>query len=251
MRRETIRDRAVVLRTYDFSEADRVVVLFTRSHGILRCVAKGVRRSKSRFGSRIQYFVDLDVQLAVGRNLHTIIAADTVEYFGSRIIEDYERYTLACAVLESAEKLAGVDARGDTAAYDRLLRVLRELQNSPVPTLAADAYLLQAMRHAGWEPELFSCVQCNEHGPHYNFSPALGGAVCAKCRPSGLRTVPTAALRLMWLLAHDYMTAAQDLLTELGPEAASTAHIADRLTRSHVQFHVEGRISSFQVLEEI
>ena len=61
--RENYRDRAVVIRTYDFGEADRVIVLLTRDHGLVRAVAKGVRRAKSRFGSRLQLFVNLDVQL--------------------------------------------------------------------------------------------------------------------------------------------------------------------------------------------
>ena len=61
--RENFRDRALVIRTYDFGEADRIIVLLTRNHGLVRGVAKGVRRAKSRFGSRLQLFVNLDVQL--------------------------------------------------------------------------------------------------------------------------------------------------------------------------------------------
>ena len=107
--RENYRDRAVVIRSYDFGEADRVIVLLTQNHGLVRAVAKGVRRAKSRFGSRLQLFVNLDVQLYVGKNLATISQADTVNYFGARLIEDYERYTAACAVLESAERLIYAD----------------------------------------------------------------------------------------------------------------------------------------------
>ena len=77
--RENFRDRALVIRTYDFGEADRIIVLLTRHHGLVRGVAKGVRRAKSRFGSRLQLFVNLDVQLYPGRNLYTISQADTVD----------------------------------------------------------------------------------------------------------------------------------------------------------------------------
>ena len=92
----------MVVRSYDFAEADRIVVLLTRGHGLVRGVAKGVRRSKSRFGSRVQLFVELDVLLYPGRALANITAADTVSYFGAGIIEDYPRYTTACAALEAA-----------------------------------------------------------------------------------------------------------------------------------------------------
>ena len=77
MARENYRERAVVVRSYDFAEADRIVVLLTRGHGLVRGVAKGVRRSKSRFGSRVQLFVELDVLLYPGRALANITAADT------------------------------------------------------------------------------------------------------------------------------------------------------------------------------
>ena len=87
MRKESYRDRALVVRTYDFGEADRIIVLLTRGNGVKRGVAKGVRRSKSRFGSRLQLFVDVDVQLYPGRNLESITGADTVAYFGSGIID--------------------------------------------------------------------------------------------------------------------------------------------------------------------
>lgn len=236
------------MRTHDFAEADRVVVLLTREHGIVRAVAKGVRRAKSRFGSRLQYFVDLDVLLYPGRNLATIAGADTVEFFGSGIIEDYERYTLACAILESAEKITGT-IQGDSAAYDRVVAALRELQTTAYPTLVADAFMLQSMRAAGWCPELFSCVQCQKAGPHHAFSPAYGGAVCGQCRPPGLHSVAEATLHLMWLLAYQHPAAAIALVESLGRAGLEVMEEADKLTRSHVQFHVEGRIRSFQVLE--
>ena len=105
MARENYRERAVVVHSYDFAEADRIVVLLTRGHGLVRGVAKGVRRSKSRFGSRVQLFVELDVLLYPGRALANITAADTVSYFGAGIIEDYPRYTTACAALEAAVSL--------------------------------------------------------------------------------------------------------------------------------------------------
>ena len=74
-----------MVRTYDFGEADRVIVLLTRNHGLVRGVAKGVRKVKSRFGSRLQPFVDVDVQVYPGRGLSTITGADTVTYYLSLI----------------------------------------------------------------------------------------------------------------------------------------------------------------------
>lgn len=245
MRRESYRDRAVVLRTHDFGEADRVIVLLTRGHGIVRGVAKGVRRSKSRFGSRLQLFVELDVQLYPGRNLATITGADTVTYFGSGIIEDYPRYTAACALLETAARLAVVEQGDDPWLFDAVVDTLFRLQRDPNPELVLDAFLLQAMRHAGWAPSLFDCAQCNAPGPHHAFHPWAGGAVCVNCRPSGTAEVPPEALHLMWLLAGGHWQAVEGYLTQ--PELLSVAH---RLTIAHLQWHLEQKLPALRILDQ-
>ena len=95
-----------MVRPYDFGEADRVVVLLTRDHGLVRGVAKGVRKARSRFGSRLQPFVEVDVQVYPGRGLSTITSADTVAFYGHAIIDDFDRYAAGCAMLEASEKLS-------------------------------------------------------------------------------------------------------------------------------------------------
>lgn len=189
MRRAPFRDHALVVRTYDFGEADRIVVLLTREHGLRRGVAKGVRRSTSRFGSRLQRFVDLDVNLYPGRNLDTISGADTLDFFGAGIIEDYERYTAGCAMLEAAERLAIADGDEDPWLYVHLRDALSDLRQAPSPTVILDAFLLKAMGHAGWAPSLFDCAACGDAGPHHAFHPSAGGAVCVNCRPPGAADV--------------------------------------------------------------
>ena len=71
-------DEAIVLRTHKLAEADRIITLLTRQHGRVRAVAKGVRRTTSRFGSRLEPFTHVDLQLAVGRNLDVVTQAETL-----------------------------------------------------------------------------------------------------------------------------------------------------------------------------
>lgn len=245
-RRESFRDRALVLRTYDFAEADRIVVLLTRDHGIVRAVAKGVRRARSRFGSRVQLFVDLDVNLYAGRNLATITAADTVTYFGSGIIERYETYAAACAVLESAERIAPAETGADPYLYTAVCTTLARLQRAPDPDLVLIAFLLQAMGHAGWALSLFNCASCGARGPHHAFHPGAGGAVCVHCRPPGAAEVDPQVLHLMWLLAQDSLDAARELIatSAAGPSLLDAAH---RLTATHVRWHLERTVRAFDV----
>ncbi len=232
-----------MVRTYDFGEADRIIVLLTRNHGVKRGVAKGVRRAKSRFGSRLQHFVDIDVQLYPGRNLESITGADTVAFYGSGIIDDYGRYTAACAALETAERLAH---DGDPWLFDHLTETLARMQTTDHPTVVLDAFLLQAMTHAGWAPSLFDCAHCGEPGPHHAFHPAVGGAACVQCRPPGSAEVPEDSLHLMWLLTNAHWPAVWGIVGEQ-PHLSAVAH---RLTRAHLQWHLEQKVTSLGVMDQ-
>jgi len=99
------RDDAVVLRTQKLGEADRIVTLLTRRTGRVRAVAKGVRRTRSKFGARLEPFSHVDVQLYTGRSLDIVTQVETHTAFGDRLAADYPRYTAGTAILETAEKL--------------------------------------------------------------------------------------------------------------------------------------------------
>lgn len=256
MPRPLLRQRALVVRTYDFGEADRVVVLLTRERGLVRAVAKGVRRAKSRFGSRLQLFVELDVALYVSsagtapgglnQRLSTITEADTRQFLGSGIIEDYERYTAASAVLEAATRLAADD--GDPFLFDAALGALQDIRTADEPTLPLDAFFLRAMSHLGWQPSLFDCAACGAPGPHRAFHPGAGGAVCERCRPPDAPTPPPATMQLMWRLLHGYDTT--DLEQRLGKRNFAEAVLhAHRMTKGYLQWHMERRFTSLNVSE--
>ncbi|MDY3126607.1 MAG: DNA repair protein RecO [Corynebacterium sp.] len=235
--RPSFHDHAVVIRTYDFGEADRVIVLLTKQHGIIRGVAKGVRRAKSRFGSRLQLFVNLSVQIYPGRGLATITQADTIDYFGAGIIDHYDRYTAACAVLETAERLSLDD---DPYLYEAVVATLARIQRAADPVLVLDAFVLQAMANAGWAPSLFDCAACSAPGPHHAFHPAVGGAACVHCRPPGAADVDPETLHIMWLLAHGH--AAQ-------PTHSQAAEV-HQLTRAHLQWHLERKVTALSVMDQ-
>lgn len=246
MSRASYRDRALVVRTYDFGEADRVVVLLTRKHGIVRSVAKGVRRTKSRFGSRLQPFVVLDVQLYPGKNLDTITQADTVDFHGSGLIEDYDRYCAGAVILEATEQLAPHEA--DPQLFDTAVQALTLLQKSHFPTATLDAFLLQAMKIAGFEPSLFACASCGRAGPHHAFHPSIGGAACVQCRPPNSSDVNEEVLHLMWLLQENHRDAAAEIITSHnGSYLLNSAHA---LVTNHLQWHLEVRLKALKVMHQ-
>lgn len=244
MARPSVRDRALVVRTYDFGEADRIVVLLTREHTVVRGVAKGARRGRSRFGSRLQRLVELDVQLYPGRRLATITGADTVRFFGAGIIDDYDRFMAACAALETAERLAVNDAPGDPFLFEETSETLARLQGDP-PDVTLDRFLLRVAEHAGWAPVLFECAQCGRPGPHHAFHPGAGGAVCGRCRPPGAVTVAEETLHLMWLTMRARDADAARLL-DVAPQLGREMH---RLASAHLQWHLERRIGTLAMVE--
>ena len=138
------RDDAVVLRTHKLGEADRIITLLTKHHGQVRAVAKGVRRTSSRFGARLEPFMVADLQLISGRTLDVVTQAVAKGAYGGNIAADYGRYTVAAAMTETAEKLTDVDGEAGTAQYNLLVGALASLSRgdhapelSWIPTCSA------------------------------------------------------------------------------------------------------------------
>ncbi|AMU20736.1 DNA repair protein RecO [Mycobacteroides abscessus] len=237
------RDRAVVLRQHKLGEADRIVTLLTRQHGLVRAVAKGVRRTRSKFGSRLEPFAHIDVQLHPGRNLDIVTQVQAIDAFAADIVSDYGRYTTACAILETAERIAG-EERAPAVALHRLtvgaLRAIADQQRSR--ELILDAYLLRAMSIAGWAPAISECARCATPGPHRAFHVAAGGSVCVHCRPAGAVTPPPGVLELMAAL-HDGDWAATDDV----PQTQRTQ--ASGLIAAHLQWHLERKLRTLPLVE--
>ncbi|MGZ4619259.1 MAG: DNA repair protein RecO, partial [Frankiaceae bacterium] len=164
------RDEAVVLRTYKLGEADRIVTLLTRRCGRVRAVAKGVRRTRSRFGARLEPATHVDVQLAEGRSLDVVTQVDSLAPFGARLAGDYPRHTVAAAMLEAAERLTAEERQPALRLFLLLvggLKALTECEHDP--PLVLDAFLLRALSLAGYAMSLDSCARCGAPGPHRAF----------------------------------------------------------------------------------
>jgi len=203
------RDEGVVLRTQKLGEADRIVTVLTRRHGKVRAVAKGVRRTKSKFGARLEPFSHVDLQLYTGRSLDIVSQAESIRSYGPPIVGDYAAYTAGTAVLETADRLTAEEKEPSLRLFLLVIGALRSLAEKTHPApLVLDAYLLRAMSVAGWEPALSECARCGEDGPHRHFSVPAGGTVCPTCRPTGSAMPNPVTLQLLdALLTGDWETA--------------------------------------------
>lgn len=203
------RDEAIVLRVHKLGEADRIVTMLTRSHGRVRAIAKGVRRTTSRFGARLEPFSRVDIQFHIGRSLDTVTQVEALESHGPVLSADYPRWTTGSAMLETAERLTPEEREPATQQYLLLLAGLRALAaGDHAATLVLDAYLLRSLAVAGWSPSFDACARCGETGPHRAFSIAGGGSLCPSCRMPASATPAPETLALMGaLLSGDWSVA--------------------------------------------
>ncbi|MCP2260869.1 DNA replication and repair protein RecO [Streptoalloteichus tenebrarius] len=237
------RDTGVVLRVQKLGEADRIITLLTRRHGKVRAVAKGVRRTTSRFGARLEPFGHVDVQFHTGRTLDVVTQVQTLDAFGAGLVGDYSRYTAACAVLETADRLTLDEGEPALRLYLLVVGALRALSGRERdPSLVLDAFLLRAMAFAGWAPALAECARCGLPGPHGSFSVPAGGSVCAGCRPAGSARPAGETLRLLDALLHGDWETAEAVGQPARREGSG-------LVAAHLQWHMERQLRSLPLVE--
>lgn len=236
------RDEGVVLRTHKLGEADRIVTVLTRRTGKIRGVAKGVRRTMSRFGARLEPFTHVDLQLHTGRTLDVVTQAETIRPYGETLVSDYPRYTAGTAMLETADRLVMAEKEPALRQFLLLVGGLRTLgAGEHEPRLVLDAYFLRSLAVAGYAPALEACARCKAPSVRA-FAIVAGGVVCGACRPAGAAVPAGETIALMAaLLRGDWHTA----------DASEGRHRAEcsGLVAAYLQWHLEHGIRSLRHVE--
>jgi DNA repair protein RecO (recombination protein O) len=255
------RDDGIVLRTQKLGEADRIVTLLARRTGRVRAVGKGIRRTKSRFGARLEPFTHVDLLLYTGRSLDVITQADTVRPYGKPFASDYPRYTAGTAMLETAEKFTPAEKEPAMRQFLLLVGGLRALgEGVHEPRLVLDAFLLRSLAVAGFAPALDECAVCgtrlalapSPRHPHGSsgpeaqrysaFSVGAGGLVCQACRGPGAATPSAQTITLMGALMRGDWAHADG--SERGPRSECSG-----LVSAYLQWHLEHGIRSLRLVE--
>lgn len=245
------RDEGIVLRTQKLGEADRIITVLARRTGRIRAVGKGVRRTKSRFGARLEPFTHVDLQLYAGRSLDIITQAETLRPFGEQLTGDYPRYTAGVAMLETAERFTPEEKEPALRQFLLLVGGLRTLgTRDHAPRLVLDAYLLRSLAVAGYAPSLEECALCGTRqdgpaGEHSRaFAVAAGGLTCRSCRPPGAATPAAQTVDLMTALLRGDWAAA---------DASEGRHRVEcsGLVAAYLQWHLEHSIRSLRHVEHV
>jgi DNA repair protein RecO (recombination protein O) len=237
------RDEGVVLRTQKLGEADRIVTLLTREHGLVRAVAKGVRRTTSRFGARLEPFSHVDCLFAEGRSLDIITQVEVMGVPGRAISSDYSAYTSGTVMLETAERLTGEEGHPSVQQYLLLVAALRALgAGTREPGSILDSFLLRSLAVSGYAPSFEECARCGLPGPHRAFTPAAGGMLCGSCRlPGSAHPAPETVELLGALLSGDW-----DIVGAAEPRHAREA---SGLVAAYLAWHLERSLRSMTHVE--
>lgn len=236
------RDEGIVLRTIKLGEADRILTIFTRDNGKVRAVAKGVRKTKSRFGGRLEPFTRVELLVYRGRGeLDTITGADIVDA-NTGVHRNFESLASATVMAEFVEKITP-DREEASSIYYLLQSGLESLGRDLGPTVLP-AFMVKLLSVTGFNPELTGCAGCGSGGFLGGFSPSLGGAICESCWIDDPEAIGLAPERLAWidsLLAADFGTIATVGWVE---------EVTD-LLRRYAEFHLERPLRSLEMLRAV
>lgn len=233
-------DQGIVLRSYPFGEADRVVVILSPRHGKLRTVAKGVRKTTSRFGGRLEPFTHVDLILYEGRNLDVITQATVIEAF-PHLRSNLDSVLAAGVMVEAADAVAQ-ERQSSNRLFLLLQKGLRALEEGIGSSDLITAYLLKLAAVVGVQPALVACAACGRPDGLIRFGLAAGGVLCGNCAAEGaVRLRPGVTERLAVLAQSDL-----EQLPALDPALSGEAM---GLARRFLEYHLDKRLSSLAVID--
>lgn len=179
------KSRGIVLRSIRYGEADRILDLYTREAGLVSAIAKGIRRTRSRFGARLEPLSCVEFMAYEGRTLDTVTQVETLRSFHA-VREDLARFEAAGGMVQTTRVLSGGD-EADRRVFNLLYHGLDTLEGRTSGYRSVEAaFSLKLSILAGYAPQLDSCMNCGTavyeaEGTLY-FAPNLGGVLCSDCR---------------------------------------------------------------------
>lgn len=232
------KEQGVVLRQHKLGEADKIITLMTQGSGKIRGVAKGIRRTKSRFGARLEPFTHVSVMLYRGSGaLDTITQAEIVNQH-RHVREDLGLFAAGETMLEAVDKVAEEHER-NVKLFVLLLQGLRTLDAEPADGVAvSESFLLKLLSVSGFHPSLTACAVCGATQPAL-FSSGQGGAVCTRCAEPEAEPVSSAALDALALLASVGLEDSGALVFDDRPRRE-----ARNLLYAFTEFYIERRMKS-------
>lgn len=229
----TFRDEGVVLRTMRLGEADRIITLITPEHGKVRAVAKGVRKTKSKLGGRLDLVTHVSMLCWRGRELDVITQAEIIDLYRP-IREDLDKMPVAFTMLEVVDQVA-VERHAMPDLFRMLTGALSALAGEGGAVLLG-AFLWKLLVLEGVGPVVDACASCGEPEPLVAFDEAVGGFLCRSCR-SGQAASEEAVALIRQILGGRLRQALAE------PPSRATAEV-ERLATIATEYHLDRRLRS-------
>jgi DNA repair protein RecO (recombination protein O) len=236
------KEQGIVLRSIKLGEADKIVTIMTQGSGKLRAVAKGIRKTKSRFGARLEPFTHVDLLIYRGRGSLDIVNQAEIIAAHRALRDDLALFAAGETMLEAVDKVAE-DHERNVRAFLLLLSGMRALEERPSqPVAVAESFMLKLLSLSGFHPSLTACAGCGAPAPAL-FSSGQGGAVCSACAEYDAEPVAPAVLSFLSELG----TAPLDRASAIDADARIRRQ-ARGLLYAFTEYHLERRMRSLPML---
>lgn len=236
------KEQGIVLRSIKLGEADKIVTILTQGSGKIRAVAKGIRRTNSRFGGRLEPFTHVSLLLHRGRSLDTVTQVEILSPF--RVVRGrFELIAAGEAMLEAVDKVSE-DHERNVRLFLLLLSGLRTLEARPTdPAAVAESFLLKLLSLSGFHPSLSACAVCGTPGPHPWFAAGQGGSVCSSCAEHDAGRVSEPAVRWLDALSRTDLAGSGDMTPTVDVRRESRA-----MLYGFAEYHFDRRMRSLSLL---
>lgn len=184
---------AINLKSYDFGEADKIVMMYSKERGLIRCMAKGSKKPNGKLCGRMDMFVANNLLLTKGKSMDTVSQAETVNSF-FRLRQDTDKLFFSMYCVETVKNFGEENDENSDKVYDLLYAVLSRISDSKTEVevlLATIRFQLKIMQVFGYAPEFSFCNICREkiEDSYSKFSFEHGGLVCDHHSLSGEKTM--------------------------------------------------------------
>ncbi len=229
------RDQGVVLRSIKLGEADRIVTLMSEGHGKVRAVAKGIRKTGSKFGGRLEPATHVAFQCHRGRELDVVTQVETIDAHRA-LREHYGCLTHAVSMLEAVDQVA-LEREPAPALYRMLERALRTLAEQPSPAVST-AFFWKLLSLEGFHPVVDQCTRCGGPAPFRAWDLRAGGVCCGACVLGGRPMAPGTAETIARIVGGGLAGVLAD------PPDDRVLGEVERLAVASLEFHSERRLKS-------
>ena len=245
---------AINLKSYNLNDADKIIVMYSKDNGLIKGVAKGIKKPKSKLGARMDLLVANSLQLLKGRSMDTILQAQTVNHF-RKTREDIDKLTLSTYVSEVVMNFGEGTESASGEVYELLYKALNRIADSANKKdmlIAAVKFQLKMLLIMGFCVELDTCLCCGERilEEDMYFSTQMGGTICKECNEAlGVRLKMHHKIRdfLQAMLQFDF-----DYESEYDQKATEKiCQVCFDLLDEHIKIHTSKRQKSVKLVREL